>query len=111
VKRFVIVLFTIILLLTLTGCGYEETKTYDIISSRVWVQITESGTFTTKTNSTTYIEIIYKNAEGFQKVDKIPVQITIGDTTKVVEEKGELYPDFYMTTDYYNQLFKEESNE
>jgi Na+/H+ antiporter NhaA len=88
------------------SCEYKETKEYDIVSARVWQDKEESGVFTTKVNTTTYIEIIYKTEDNFEKINVKPDVAFIENETKVVHMKGHFSPMVYMTTEYYKALFK-----
>ena len=103
-RRLVVVILTILVVINLNGCGYEETKEYDIVSARAWEEKEETGTFTTKVNTTTYIEVIYQTEEGFKKIDRTQSNIYIDNYSKVIHEEGRLIPRVYMTSDYYNSL-------
>lgn len=85
---------------------YRDTKEYGIVSARVWVDKQESGVFTTKVNTTTHVEIIYKTNDNYEKINVVPNDIFIEPETKVVHKKGHLSPMIYMTTEFYQSLFK-----
>ena len=44
----------------MTGCGYESTQECELLTIRMYTEIHESGTFTTKKEEETYIDISYQ---------------------------------------------------
>lgn len=108
-KIITVIIFTAFIIGTIClfkSCEYKETQEYEIVSARVWEDIEERGVFTTKKEVTTYIEIIYKTEDNYEKINVYPNSIFIEPETKVVHKKGRLSPMVYMTTDYYETLFK-----
>ena len=106
-KKIKILLVSVIALL-LVGCGYEETKEYEVLSVRIYETVSESGTFTTKQNVDRYIEYTYKTEEGI-KVKRVNESYIsdweIGEENKVVCEEGKAYPILYITLETYEELY------
>ena len=94
----------------LTGCGYEETKEYELISIRRYVKTEEYGVFSKKTDYEWFIEGICKTDEGTAvvKVSEEFASINISDKNKVVLEEGSSIPDIYITLEKYNELYEVE---
>lgn len=108
-KKVVLIFLTVAVIVLLgkmiSSHEYKETNEYEIVSSRVWEYKEESGVFTTKTNITTYVEIIYETDGNYEKINVKPYDIFIEPKTIVLCKKGNLTPRVYMTKDYYNSLF------
>ena len=106
-KKIKILLVSVIAFL-LVGCGYEETKEYELLTVRIYETVSESGTFTTKQNVDRYIEYTYKTEEG-TKVKRVNESyITdwkIGEENKVVCEEGKRNPILYITMEKYKELY------
>ena len=107
-KRIKILLVSLIALL-LVGCGYEETKEYELLTVRRYSETTESGTFTTKKDTTWYIEFTYQTEEGIQRYDfdeTITSYMHISEENKVVLEKGDFSPTLHITMEKYKELYE-----
>lgn len=107
----VIILMLIFSVSSLTGCmfeDYEETNEYPIESIRHYVDIEESGVFTTKTDKYEYVEYVYIDSNGeYCKINKSIGWINISNESKVVEKEGEVTPTLYLTLEDYEKLLKE----
>ena len=107
-KRIKILLVSLIALL-LVGCGYVETKEYELLTVRRYSETTESGTFTTKKDTTWYIEFTYQTEEGIQKdniYETTDYYLVLGDENKVVLEKGDISPTLHITLEKYKELYE-----
>lgn len=106
-KKIKILLVSAIALL-LVGCGYEETKEYELLTVRRYREVTESGTFTTKEDTNWYIEFTYQTEEGIQKYDfneSYDSYWEISEENKVVLEEGCVSPTLYITLEKYKELY------
>ena len=94
----------------LTGCGYEETKEYELIYIRRYVETEEYGVFSKKTDYEWYIECVCKAGEEtvIVKDNEEFVRIHISDENKVVMKEGSMSPDIYITLEKYNELYEVE---
>lgn len=104
-RKWIVLFIAMILLSGLVACGYEETKTYEITSARLWEEKYEHGVFAKKTDITEYIEVIYKTEDGYGKINEYINHIEISDENVVKEEIGEFSPSVYMTIELYEGLF------
>lgn len=106
-KKIKILLISVIALL-LVGCGYEETKEYELLTVRRYSETEESGLFTTKKDTEWYIEYTYQTEDGVQKEDFNEIcthLLNIGEENKVVLEKGDFEPTLYITIEKYEKLY------
>lgn len=105
----VLIIICVVAFITiLTGCGYEETEEYELLTVRRYSETTESGTFTTKENTDWYIEFTYKTEDGIQKYDfdeTFTSYLHISEENKVVLEKGDFSPTLYITLEKYKELY------
>ena len=101
------ILLMLVMALLLVGCGYEETKEYELLTVRRYSETEESGIFTTKKTTEWYIEYTYQTEDGIQKeeFDEDYGYLKIGKENKVVQEKGDLEPTLYITIEKYEQLY------
>jgi hypothetical protein len=105
----VLIIICVVAFITiLTGCGYEETKEYELLTVRRYSETTESGTFTTKEDTNWYIEFTYQTEEGIQKYDfneSYDSYLEISEENKVVLEEGDVSPTLYITLEKYKELY------
>ena len=109
IKRFSKILLVLVMVLILVGCGYEETKEYELLTVRRYAETEESGTFTTKKNTTWHIEFTYQTEEGIQKdsiYEATDYYLVVGDENKVVLEKGDYSPTLHITLEMYKELYE-----
>ena len=106
-KKIKLLLVSVIALL-LVGCGYEETKEYELLTVRRYSKTTESGIFATKENTDWYIEFTFQTGEGIKKEtfnEKYEYQMEIKEENKVVCEKGTNVPILHITIEKYKELY------
>ena len=111
-KRLIFVLVLILVfLLCFTSCGggYTKTKEYPIASIRYYIEVTEDGLFTTKTNTDEKIEFIFIDSSGqYIKHTISAYRVKISNESKVVEEEGYFSPHLYLTLEDYENLLQSE---
>ena len=108
-KKITTIFLILAIAFLLFGCGCEETKEYELLTLRMYEEIEEDGLFTTKRNSTWYIEYTYKTENGV-KIYAFPAswnhEYEIGEENKVVLYEGDFYPTLVITLDKYKELFE-----
>ena len=103
-------LITLLSIHCLIGSGYEETNEYPIESIRYYIDVDESGVFTTKEEKFEWFECIYIDSnEEYHKHDIRASWANISNKSKIVEKKGNLDPDLYLTLEDYERLLAGES--
>lgn len=95
----------IVIVCIMTGCGYESTKEYELLTIRMYTETEQSGIFTTKTEEHTYIEVSYQRPDGIVTRTCYPDDIRVSEDTKVVEEEGYMIPKIFLTPEDYNELY------
>lgn len=112
-KKIPIIFMLLIIFLSaycLMGSRYEETNEYPIESIRYYIDVDESGVFTTKEEKSEWFECIYIDSNGeYHKHDIRANWADISNKSKIVEKKGNLIPYLYLTLEDYEMLLAGES--
>lgn len=112
-KKIPIIFMLLLIILSthcLMGSRYEETNEYPIESIRYYIDVDESGVFTTKEAKSEWFEYIYLDSNGeYHKYDIRANWVNISNKSKIVEKKGNLDPDLYLTLEDYEGLLAGES--
>lgn len=108
-KKIKILLFSMLLVVLLTGCVDSEVYEVDVITLRVYSETEQSGVFSTKENTYCYIEYTYEFM-GELHVDREKTQhIDVGNETKVIVDGRSdgyvYYTNIQLSMDDYKKYY------
>lgn len=107
-KKITTALLILVITFSLFGCGYEETKEYELLTIRRYEEIEEDGLITTKSNSTWFIEYTYNTENGIKRYsfdESFDFYYEISEENKVVLEENDFSPTLHITLEMYKDLY------